>query len=90
MIFHLSDGHKVEFHALTPADTLAALSDAPDDNAMFVRVIRLAVEQPEELIQRLADLPDPIGETAFLGSEILLASLLVQESQQTARGKPRA
>ena len=53
---------------------------------MFVRVIRLAVEKPEDVIQRLADLPDPIGETAFLGSEILLASLLVQERQQTPRG----
>jgi hypothetical protein len=89
VIFHLSDGKKVEFHVLTPADTLAALREAPDDNTMFVRVIRLAVEKPEDVIQRLADLPDPIGETAFLGSEILLASLLVQERQQTARGHPR-
>ena len=80
---------RVEFHVLTPAETLAALSEAPDDNTMFVRVIRLAVEKPEDVIQRLADLPDPIGETAFLGSEILLASLLVQERQQTARGHPR-
>ena len=90
MIFHLPDGNKVEYHALTPADTLAALSDAPDDNAMYVRVIRLAVEQPEDVLERLADLPDPIRETAFLGSEILLASLRVQERQQTAGGKPRS
>ena len=80
---------RVEFHVLTPAETLAALSEAPDDNTMFVRVIRLAVEKPEDVIQRLADLPDPIGETAFLGSEILLASLLAHERQQTAGGKPR-
>ena len=89
MIFESSDGTEVEFHVLTPADALAALTGSPDDNAMFVRMIRLAVEKSEDVLQRLAGLPDPIGETAFLGSEILLASLLAHERQQTAGGKPR-
>jgi hypothetical protein len=89
VIFESSDGTEVEFHVLTPADALAALTGSPDDNAMFVRMIRLAVEKSEDVLQRLAGLPDPIGETAFLGSEILLASLLAHERQQTAGGKPR-
>jgi hypothetical protein len=89
MTFTLSDGTEVEYHALTPADTLAALSEAPDDDKMFVKVIRLAAVKPEEVLEHLAGLPDPAEETAFLGSEIMLASLLAQARLMTLPRKRR-
>jgi hypothetical protein len=53
----------------------AAVTATPDDAKMFAEVIRLAVAKPENILERLAGLPDPVGQTALLGTEIMLAAL---------------
>lgn len=75
MNYALLDGTEVEYRVLTPADVAAAVYGTTDDTQMFVEVIRLAVAKPENVLERLAGLPDPIGQTALLGTEIILASL---------------
>jgi hypothetical protein len=90
--YTLLDGTEVQYRVLTPADVAAAVYGTTDDTQMFVEVIRLAVAKPENVLERIAGLPDPIGQTALLGTEIILASLrarvrLVTEAveQATAR-----
>lgn len=78
MNYALLDGTEVEYRVLTPADVAAAVYGTTDDTQMFVEVIRLAVPKPENVLERLAGLPDPIGQTALLGTEIILASLRAQ------------
>jgi hypothetical protein len=73
--YALLDGTQVDYRVLTPADVAAAVYGTTDDTQMFVEVIRLAVATPENVLERLAGLPDPIGQTALLGTEIILASL---------------
>jgi hypothetical protein len=73
--YSLLDGTEVEYRVLTPADVAAAVYGTTDDTQMFVEVIRLAVAKPENVLERLAGLPDPIGQTALLGTEIIVASL---------------
>ena len=75
MNYALLDGTEVEYRVLTPADVAAAVHGTTDDAQMFVEVIRLAVAKPEKVLERLARLPDPIGQTALFGTEIILASL---------------
>jgi hypothetical protein len=73
--YALLDGTEVEYRVLAPADVAAAVYGTTDDTQMFVEVIRLAVAKPKNVLERLAGLPDPIGQTALLGTEIILASL---------------
>jgi hypothetical protein len=76
--YALLDGTEVEYRVLTPADVAAAVYGTTDDIQMFVGVIRLAVAKPENVLERLAGLPDPVGQTSLLGTEIILASLREQ------------
>ena len=78
MNYALLDGTEVEYRVLAPADVAAAVYGMTDDIQMFVEVIRLAVAKPENVLERLAGLPDPVGQTALLGTEIILASLRAQ------------
>jgi hypothetical protein len=77
--YTLLDGTDVEYRVLTPADIFATLTAAHDDARMFGNVIQVAVVNPEEVLGHLASLPDPVGQTALLGTEILLASLRAQD-----------
>ena len=74
----LSDGTEIEYRVLPPADTAAAVSATRHDTRTFFNVIRLAVVNPENVLARLAVLPDPVGQATLLVTEILLASLRAQ------------
>jgi hypothetical protein len=78
MVFKLSDGTEVEYYPLTPADTAAVVSQLPENATMFTSVIRLAVVNADEVLSRIRALPNPLGETALLGTEIVLAALRAQ------------
>ena len=75
MTFRLSDGTEVEYRALTPMDAAAAMCMTSDDAGMFVDVIRLAVVNSSEVLERIAALPDQAEQTALLGTAILTATL---------------
>jgi hypothetical protein len=78
MNYALLDGTEVQYRILTPADVAAAVYGTTDDIQMFVEVIQLAVEKPVNVLERLAGLPDPVGQTSLLGTEIILAALREQ------------
>ena len=84
MNYALLDGTEVEYRILTPADVAAAVYGTTDDTQMFVEVIRLAAAKPENVLGRIAGLPDPIGQTALLGTEIIRASLRARVRLVTA------
>ena len=75
MTFTLSDGTEVEYHVLRSADAAAAVCSSSDDATMFVKMIRLAVVNPDTELQHIGALPDASGQTALLGTEIVLATL---------------
>jgi hypothetical protein len=83
VIFKLSDGTEVEYHVLTPADATVAVCLTSDDASMFVEIIRLAVANPDDVLQRIAGLPEPVAQTALLGTEIVAATLRAQGKVQT-------
>jgi hypothetical protein len=78
VIFKLSDGTEVEYHVLTPADATVAVCLTSDDASMFVEIIRLAVANPDDVLQHIAGLPEPVAQTALLGTEIVAATLRAQ------------
>jgi hypothetical protein len=61
MIFKLSDGTEVEYHVPTPADAAAAVTATSDDVTMFSSMIRLAVVNPNAILEHIGSLPDPGG-----------------------------
>jgi hypothetical protein len=83
MIFKLSDGTEVEYHVLTPADATVAVCLTSDDASMFVKIIRLAVANSDDVLQHIAGLPEPLAQTALLGTEIVVATLRTQGKLQT-------
>ena len=56
-------------------DAAAAMCMTSDDAGMFVDVIRLAVVNSSEVLERIAALPDQAEQTALLGTAILTATL---------------
>jgi hypothetical protein len=84
MIFKLSDGTEVEYHVLTPADATVAVCLTSDDVSMFVEIIRLAVANYDDVLQHIAGLPEPLAQTALLGTEIVAATLRAEGKLQTA------
>jgi hypothetical protein len=83
VIFKLSDGTEVEYHVLTPADATVAVCLTSDDASMFVEIIRLAVPNSDDVLQHIAGLPEPVTQTALLGTEIVAATLRAQGRSQT-------
>jgi hypothetical protein len=77
MIFKLLDGTDVEYHVPTPADAAAAVT-ASDDVTMFSSMIRLAVVNPDTVLEHIGTLPNPVVQTTLLGTEIVLAALRAQ------------
>ena len=77
MTYTLLDGTDIEFHILTPAGAATVTSAISDEGTMFVEVIRLAVANPQKVLNHIADLADPVGQRALLGTEILVASMQV-------------
>jgi hypothetical protein len=73
--YTLSDGTVVEYRALTRADAAAAANATRDDVTMYVEVIRIAVQKPQNVLEHLARLPDEAAQIAQLGMEIILATL---------------
>lgn len=86
MIFKLSDATEVEYLVLTPADATVAVCLTSDDASMFVEIIRLAVPHSDGVLQHIARLPEPLAQTALLGTEIIAATLRVQGKVQTPGG----
>ena len=75
MVYTLPDGTTVEYRVLTTTAIAGAVVANTDDTKMFAAVIRLAVATPENVLERLAGSPDPVGQTALLGTDIILRSL---------------
>ena len=78
MIFKLSDGTEVEYQVPTPADGAAAVTATSDDVTMLSSMIRLAVVNPNAILEHIGSLPDTVVQTTLLGTEIVLAALRAQ------------
>jgi hypothetical protein len=75
MTYALCDGTLVEYRPLTRAEAATAANATRDDVTLYAEVIRIAVKSPQDVLDRLARLPDRAEQIAQLGTEIILATL---------------